>query len=934
MLITALQRSLKTRIALLIVALLLAGMWALALLAEQRLRQGLQLQLQERQMAVATLLGLELEQALQERTEALQGVAAVLSATLEREREPEALLDQLTNRTVLQQMFSGGTFVTDAAGSVLAAYPHTVFGTASTHSQGFSSYVQAALGGLTVVSHPMAGPDAQYPILALATPVRGMDGNVLGVLVGLVNLGQPNFVDAIQLLSERQMGDYYVIARQTRTIVAASDRRRVLEALPPVGVNREMDRFIKGALQESTIATMAGQPVLASARHVILPDWMVVVVQPTAQAFAPLAALRRQIMGGALALTLLAAAAMWWLLRRELRPLERIATELGAMAQGQAPLQLLTVQRHDEIGLLVRGFNHLLAQLRQRQQALGESEERYRQAFMTSHDALDITRLADGRILDINDSFERLFGWPRTAVLGHAHTELQLWREPSARQAIVEQALAQGHSTQSEQTLQTRDGRQLAVRISASLLHLDGQPCLLWATQDITAYRQASAQIERLTHTDTLTGLYNAPHFSTLLAQAQARGLEQQQQGALLCLDIDDFKSVNDALGRDQGDALLRQLAQRITQVVGSTRTVARLGGDQFLVLLENLPPVLAAHNAQHLAERLQHALAEPVALAGVAHHASASLGILVWGESHQEPQELLRRVVLALNQAKNAGAGSILFFEPQMQDQVSGRARLQRCLREALQKQSFALHYQPQLDAAGQVVGVEALLRWHLPDHGLVSPAEFIPLAEKTGLIMPLGRWVLHQACSQLAAWAQEPAHCHLTMAVNVSADQFRQEDFVQQVQQVLAETGAPAPRLKLELTESLMMHDTEQVIARMNALRQLGLRFSLDDFGTGFSSLAYLKRLPLDQLKIDQSFVRDLLDDANDAVIAQTIIALGLSLGLEVIAEGVETQAHRDLLDGWGCRYYQGYFFSRPLPLRELEDYLQAQAAAAASA
>ncbi|MCE1251492.1 MAG: bifunctional diguanylate cyclase/phosphodiesterase, partial [Comamonadaceae bacterium] len=427
--------------------------------------------------------------------------------------------------------------------------------------------------------------------------------------------------------------------------------------------------------------------------------------------------------------------------------------------------------------------------------------------------------------------------------------------------------------------------------------------------------------------------LYNAPHFSTLLAQAQARGLEQQQQGALLCLDIDDFKSVNDALGRDQGDALLRQLAQRITQVVGSTRTVARLGGDQFLVLLENLPPVLAAHDAQHLAERLQHALAEPVALAGVAHHASASLGILVWGESYQEPQELLRRVVLALNQAKNAGAGSILFFEPQMQDQVSGRARLQRCLREALQKQSFALHYQPQLDAAGQVVGVEALLRWHLPGHGPVSPAEFIPLAEKTGLIMPLGRWVLHQACSQLAAWAQKPTHCHLTMAVNVSADQFRQEDFVQQVQQVLAETGAPAPRLKLELTESLMMHDTEQVIARMNALRQLGLRFSLDDFGTGFSSLAYLKRLPLAQLKIDQSFVRDLLDDANDAVIAQTIIALGLSLGLEVIAEGVETQAHRDLLDGWGCRYYQGYFFSRPLPLRELEDYLRTQAAAAAN-
>ncbi len=931
MLVTALQRSLKTRITLWVLALLLAGMWALVLLAQQRLRQELQLQLQERQMAVATLLGQEMEQALQERTQALQSVAAVLSAALE--RYPDDLPERLTSRTVLQQMFTGGTFVTDSAGSVLTAYPHTVFHTASALHQGFSSYVQAALGGLTVISHPIAGPDGQYPIVALATPVRGMDGRVLGTLVGLVNLSQPNFVDAVQLLSERQLGDYYVIARQTRTIVAASDRRRVLEALPPVGVNPEMDRFIRGALQESTVAPMGKVQVLASTRHVALPDWMVVVVQPTAQAFAPLQLVQRQILAGALALTLLVVGTMWWLLRRELQPLERIASQLSAMAQGQSPLAPLTAPRPDEISLLVRGFNHLLAQLRQRQQALGESEERYRQAFMTSHDALDITRLADGQILDINHSFERLFGWPRSDVLGQSGQSLQLWPDPSERTPIIEQALAQGYSTPSEQELLTRDGQRLTVRISASLLHLDGQPCLLWAAQDITAYRQASEQIERLTHTDSLTGLCNAQHLSTLLAQAQTRTLERRQLGALLCLDLDDFKSVNDAWGRDQGDALLRQLAQRISTIVRPQHPVARLGADQFLVLLENLPPVLAAHDAQHLAERLQKALAEPLTLAGVQHHASVSIGILVWGESYQEPQELLRRVVLALNQAKNAGAGSVLFFEPQMQDQVSGRARLQRSLREALQKQSFALHYQPQLDTAGQVVGVEALLRWHLPGHGMVSPAEFIPLAEKTGLIVPLGRWVLHQACSQLAAWAQEPARRHLTMAVNVSADQFRQEDFVQQVYEVLHATGAPAAQLKLELTESLMVHDTEQVIERMNALRQLGLRFSLDDFGTGFSSLAYLKLLPLDQLKIDQSFVRDLLDDANDAVIAQSIIGLGLSLGLEVIAEGVETQAHRDLLHGWGCRYYQGYFFSRPLPLRELEDYLRAQATAAAA-
>ncbi len=331
----------------------------------------------------------------------------------------------------------------------------------------------------------------------------------------------------------------------------------------------------------------------------------------------------------------------------------------------------------------------------------------------------------------------------------------------------------------------------------------------------------------------------------------------------------------------------------------------------------------------------LLHALEQPLAFAHTAQHCSVSIGIVVFGgATHEPPMELLRKVDLALHQAKNTGPGSILFYEAQMQAQVTTRARLQHDLREALQQESFCLHYQPQINAAGQVVGVEALVRWISKEHGFISPAEFIPLAEKTGLILPLGRWILHTACTQLAQWARQPQRQGLSMAVNVSAGQFQQSNFVEQVREVLQETGAPAHQLKLELTESAMVEDMEAVVARMQALRQLGVRFSIDDFGTGFSSLAYLKRLPLDQLKIDQGFVRDCLEDHNDASIAQTVIALGHSLGLEVIAEGVETAAHQAALQGWGCRFFQGYGISKPLPAQALEAFLTTHAAVAASA
>jgi diguanylate cyclase (GGDEF)-like protein len=411
------------------------------------------------------------------------------------------------------------------------------------------------------------------------------------------------------------------------------------------------------------------------------------------------------------------------------------------------------------------------------------------------------------------------------------------------------------------------------------------------------------------------------------MGQALASAQRRQQGGALLFIALDNFKTLNDTLGNDQGDLLLQQVAQRLNSCVRSVDTVARLGGDEFVVMLEELSqnPEELARDALGVGEKILAMLAVPYALKGYQYRSTPSIGIAPFEGDQTSVGELLKQADLAMYQAKTAGRNTLRFFSPEMQAVVTARAALEEDLRSALVQDEFLLHYQPQVNQTGQCVGVEALVRWAHPQRGMVSPAQFIPLAEETGLILPLGRWVLHHACTLLARWQDEPQLAHLTMAVNVSSRQFRHASFVDDVARVLAITGAPSGKLKLELTESLLVEDMETTIATMAALRSYGVGFSLDDFGTGYSSLSYLKRMPLDQLKIDQSFVRDLLTDPNDAAIVDTIIALSRSLGLEVIAEGVETPEQRDLLARAGCHLYQGYLFSRPLPTDLLEAFLR---------
>lgn len=465
------------------------------------------------------------------------------------------------------------------------------------------------------------------------------------------------------------------------------------------------------------------------------------------------------------------------------------------------------------------------------------------------------------------------------------------------------------------------------VSLSATQLTHQEKTTYITLIRDITQQRKDEEEIYRLAFYDPLTKLPNRRLLYDRLSQALYASNRTKQHGAIMFIDLDYFKELNDSLGHAIGDLLLQQVANRLKPCVREGDTVARMGGDEFVVLVESLS--LHADEAALQAEAISHkvieSLRQPYQLNEHSYVITPSLGIVLYQEEKESQDELLKKADVAMYQAKTAGRNNAFFFDPSMQAAAEVRTTLEKNLRSALEQKDFSLHYQIQVNSRGKPTGAEALIRWKHPELGMISPAVFIPLAEETGMIVALGQWVLEQACKQLALWSQSEEKKLWSLAVNVSVSQFSQPNFVEVVNSALDTTGANPERLKIELTESLLAKDVEDVIHKMTAIKSRGVRFSLDDFGTGYSSLSYLKRLPLDQLKIDQSFVRDLLTDPNDAIIAQTIIGLGRHLGLRVIAEGVETYEQLELLLNMGCDAYQGYYFAKPMPEHELDNAIR---------
>ncbi|HEX9171515.1 MAG TPA: EAL domain-containing protein [Telluria sp.] len=561
-----------------------------------------------------------------------------------------------------------------------------------------------------------------------------------------------------------------------------------------------------------------------------------------------------------------------------------------------------------------------------------ETDARVREQAALLDKARDaiVVRSLEHRILFWNKGAERLYGWTAEDALGRTAQDL-LGDNPQALQEAYPPVLADGDWS-GEISRRTKHGANLTVETRWTLISDDaGLPrAILSIDTDITRRKQIEQEIQRLALHDALTGLPNRVLMLDRLKHAVAGSAHGQRSGALLLIDLDNFKAVNDTLGHDRGDLLLQRAASRLQVCVDDGDTVARLGGDEFVVILENLSPDpdQAALRTEAVAADILSAMTQPFLLDDGESFISCSIGAALFSRQASAPGDLLKHADMAMYRAKAAGRNTLRFFDPDMQTSVLARSALEADLRHAVRNKQFDLHFQPQVDEDGSISGAEALLRWQHPTRGYVSPAIFVPLAEESGVIVALGEWVLDTACAQMAQWARQAATADLCMSVNVSARQLQHPGFVKGVTAALQRAQADPHKLKIELTESLLVENVETTITKMTALRQLGVRFSLDDFGTGYSSLAYLKRLPLDQLKIDQSFVRDILTDPNDAAIARTVLALGKNLGLSVIAEGVETEQQRQLLAECGCSAYQGYLFSPAISASEFDNFVAAHA------
>lgn len=591
--------------------------------------------------------------------------------------------------------------------------------------------------------------------------------------------------------------------------------------------------------------------------------------------------------------------------------------------------------------------NSVLAGLREMQRRL-ETHQRQNTAIQEelseSRSKLDrlLNHLAEGvyevdtsgNCTFVNQSFLTMLGFNSAdEILGkNVHNLIHHHRPDGSPYPINECKIYKAYRTNqdinvTDEVFWRKDGLPIPVEYWSVPVIQDGK--LLGATVtfvDISSRKAAEAEIETLAFYDPLTKLPNRRLLMDRLEQALVISRRNKLEGALIFIDLDNFKSVNDTLGHDVGDNVLQQVAERLSKCVRAGDTVSRLGGDEFVIILRDLSadPVHAASQAESTGNKILAALSAPYQLESNEWISSTSLGITLLNNSDASADELMKQADIAMYQAKKSGRNNLRFFDPEMQLAIIARSNTEVRLRKALANQEFKLYYQIQKDHLGKAIGAEALIRWNQPEVGIVPPSDFIPLAEETGMIVSIGEWVLDTACKQIKAWQDSPLTKDLMLAINVSAKQFRHDGFIEQVRASIEASGIDPRLLKLELTESLMLDNIDEIIASMNLIKSMGVQFSLDDFGTGYSSLQYLKRLPLDQLKIDQSFISEIVGDENDRAIVKTIIAMAHSLNLEVIAEGVESEEQKQFLNENGCHQFQGYLFGKPLPVEEFNKAL----------
>jgi len=906
-------RSLKTRVTLLMLAIFVISIWSLALIASRMLRDDMQLTLGEQQFSTVSLAAAQVNGEMQLRLDALESAAKDITPQIL--GSTAAMQTLLRQRPVLQVLFNGGTWATRMDGIAMAEAPPT----ADRMGVNFMDrdHISRALKeGKASVGRPVMGRALRSPVIGMAVPLRDAQGVVIGALVGVVNLGQPNFLDKISENRYGKGGGYLLIAPQYQLFVTATDKTRALQATPPAGINAMHDKYMQGFEGFGIARNSRGVEELTAAKGIPVAGWFMVATLPTAEAFAVVDILQLRLLLATLALTLGAGAMTWWatswMLRRQLSPLLAAARTLKLQDSSQSIVPL-PITRHDEIGALISSFNLLMGTLAHR-------EAVHRRILDTASVSIFLIDM-QGRVTQANQAMATMFARPLESLIGEEYVALVHPKERDEGHRRMLALLA------SEVDAVDLDRLYLRADQTEFWGHLTGRQFfdangnkqgLVGVISDVTAVKAHQTHLEHVAHFDALTGLPNRVLLADRLQQSMAQALRRGQPLAVVFLDLDGFKAINDHHGHDAGDQLLVELSKRMKQALRDSDTLARMGGDEFVAVLVDLND---AADSLQMIDRLLVAAAQPVLVGDQWLRVSASLGVTFYPQTQDVAADhLLRQADQAMYQAKLAGKNRYHVFDAAHDSSLRGHHESLEHIRHAMDAREFVLYYQPKVNMrTGAFVGTEALIRWQHPQRGLLPPAVFLPVIEDHPLAIEVGEWVIDTALTQIELWRVQGLE--VPVSVNIGARQLQHPNFIERLRTLLQAHPQVDPQwLELEVLETSALEDVARVSHVIDACHRMGVSFALDDFGTGYSSLTYLKRLPAKILKIDQSFVRDMLDDPDDLAILEGVIGLANAFRRDVIAEGVETMEHGEMLLRLGCDLAQGYGIARPMPAQAL--------------
>ena len=922
---------LKATIALFTVALFVSTIWVLAHYLEEEASVKIKKILAAEQYQTVEHVASSLDEAVSLRINALADAALLIDP--EWMSRPDRLHAFMAMHLPLHRFFDTGMVVVSREGIVLADLPNMEGRERASHAE--ADYFREVMAtGKPVVGKPNLDPVTRKPNLNIAVPIKNGKGEVIGVLLG------SNQIVGGDLLSEKlptkpqTSGDLHVVSIKHGLIVSSTDPARIMQPDPEAIAGRYREVYEGSGM----VVNSQGVESLDSAKKVPSTGWLVVATLPASIALEPVKSLQRQIYKDAAIASAAIALLLWLFLQRQLSPLARSARIIDAMADGREPLRPVPLEGSNEIRQLLDSFNKLQEHIETQQQSLQEREEQIRLAasvFEGTSEAILISS-PDNRIVSVNRAFCKMTGYEENELIGANPNLLQSGRQDRAFYQEMWSQLNDTGQWQGEIWNRRKNGEIYPERLAISTLCDEAGKVLHYIAiaADITHQKQAEAVIWQQANYDLLTSLPNRRLLQERIRQALEKARQSGVALAVLHVDLDHFNEVNDTLGHACGDRMLMEAGRRISSCVATdTDTVAHLGGDEFVVVLDALADPVA--QTGQVAAKILQAIAEPFFLDSETVFISASIGITLYPGDAEDIAGLLINANQAKQVAKNAGRNRYSRFTASMRETAQTRIQLANDMRGALAAHQFEVYYQPIVDlASGNIVKAEALLRWHHPQRGMVSPVEFIPIAEETGLISEIGDWVFREAAQMAKRWCRHcqfsvngvcaaigaidagAQSCPYQITVNKSPRQFFTGRTDTTWIAYLRENNIYPSCMTIEITEGLLLDQHPEIMEKFNAFRRIGIQIALDDFGTGYSAMSYLKKFDIDYLKIDRSFVHDIVTDRSDRAIAEAVIAMAHKLGMKVVAEGVETIEQRDLLTDAGCDYGQGFLLAAPMP------------------